>query len=40
MLNLYLYSIKIQSDIDQNAVKNFTKKITYFFEILFEEFFF
>jgi hypothetical protein len=40
MLNLYLYSIKIQTDIDQNAVKNFTKKITYFFEILFENFFF
>ena len=24
--DLYLYSIKIQTDIDQNAVKNFTKK--------------
>jgi len=37
--DLYLYSIKIQIDIDQNAVKTLQKKITYFFEILFEEFF-
>jgi hypothetical protein len=40
MPDLYLYSIKIQTDIDQNAVKTLQKKITYFFKILFEEFFF
>jgi hypothetical protein len=35
---LYLYSIKIQTNIDQNAVKNLWK-ITDFFEIIFEFFF-
>jgi hypothetical protein len=35
---LYLYSIKIQSNIDQNEVKNL-RKITDFFEIIFEIFF-
>jgi hypothetical protein len=34
--DLYLYSIKIQTDIDQNTVINL-QKITYFFEIIFEE---
>ena len=34
--NLYLYSIKIQTNIDQNTVK-YLRKITYFFEIFFEE---
>ena len=33
--DLYLYSIKIQTDIDQNTVKTL-QKITDFFEILFE----
>jgi hypothetical protein len=37
--NLYLYSIKIQTNIDQNTVK-YLRKITYFFEIFFEEIFF
>jgi len=32
--NLYLYSIKIQTNIDQNAI-NFFRKITHFFEIIF-----
>jgi len=36
---LYLYSIKIQTDIDQNTVIKL-QKITYFFEIIFEEFLF
>jgi hypothetical protein len=35
---LYLYSIKIQTDIDQNTVINL-EKITFFFEIIFKEFF-
>jgi len=35
---LYLYSIKIQTDIDQNAGKTL-QKITNVFEILFEELF-
>jgi hypothetical protein len=35
---LYLYSIKIQSNIDQNEVK-ILRKITNFFEIIFENFF-
>jgi hypothetical protein len=35
---LYLYNIKIQTDIDQNAVKNLWKIID-FFEIIFEYFF-
>jgi hypothetical protein len=34
--DLYLYSIKIQTNIDQNAVKHF-HKITDFFEIIFFE---
>ena len=37
--DLYLYSIKIQTDIDQNAVKKYTEKSQifqkYFFEIFF-----
>jgi hypothetical protein len=37
--NLYLYSIKIQTDIDQNAITNL-RKITCFFEIIFLNFFF
>jgi hypothetical protein len=36
--DLYLYSIKIQTNIDQNAVK-YLRKITDFFEINFEFFF-
>jgi len=36
---MYLYSIKIQTNIDQNEVKNL-RKITDFFEIIFEEIFF
>jgi len=36
--DLYLYSIKIQSNIDQNEVK-ILRKITNFFEIIFENFF-
>jgi len=35
--DLYLYSIKIQTNIDQNAVK-YLRKITDFFEISFEIF--
>ena len=35
--DLYLYSIKIQTNIDQNAVK-YLRKITDFFEINFEIF--
>jgi len=37
--DVYLYSIKIQTNIDPNEVKNL-RKITDFFEIIFEEFFF
>ena len=37
--DMYLYSIKIQTNIDQNEVKNL-RKITDFFEIIFEEIFF
>ena len=37
--DVYLYSIKIQTNIDQNKVKNL-QKITDFFEIIFEENFF
>jgi len=37
--DLYLYSIKIQTNIDQNTVK-YLQKITDFFEINFEEIFF
>jgi hypothetical protein len=40
MPDLYLYSIKIQTDIDQNAVKTLQKKITYFFKITFWRIFF
>jgi len=36
---LYLYSIKIQTNIDKKKVKNL-RKITDFFEIIFEEFVF
>jgi hypothetical protein len=36
---VYLYNIKIQTNINQNKVKNL-RKITYFFEIIFEENFF
>jgi hypothetical protein len=36
--DLYLYNIKIQTDIDQNIVKNL-QKIIDFFEIIFEYFF-
>jgi hypothetical protein len=36
---VYLYSIKIQTNIDQNKVTNL-QKITDFFEIIFEENFF
>jgi len=39
ILDLYFYSIKIQTDIDQNAVKKYTEKSQifqkYFFEIFF-----
>jgi len=35
---LYLYSIKIQTNIDQNAVK-YLRKITDFFENIFDFFF-
>jgi len=38
-LDLYLYSIKIQTNINQNAIK-YLRKITAFFEIIFKEFFF
>jgi hypothetical protein len=37
--NMHLYSIKIQTNIDQNAVK-YLWKIIDFFEIIFEEFIF
>ena len=36
--DLYIYNIKIQTNIDQNAVK-YLRKITAFFEIIFEDFF-
>jgi len=36
--DLYLYSIKIQTDIDQNTITNL-RKITYFFKIIFLNFF-
>jgi hypothetical protein len=36
---VYFYSIKIQTTIDPNEVKNL-RKITDFFEIIFEEIFF
>ena len=39
ILDLYLYSIKIQTDIDQNTVIKLQKNHK-FFEIIFEEFFF
>jgi hypothetical protein len=35
--DLYIYNIKIQTNIDQNAVK-YLRKITYFFEINFGNF--
>jgi hypothetical protein len=39
-MDLYLYSIKIQTNIDQNAVKYLRKIIDFFKRIFFEDFFF
>jgi hypothetical protein len=33
---LYLYNIKIQTNIDQNAVKQYTRKSQIFLKIFFE----